>query len=66
MTALPPLYHSEKQGEREIKKMSHFLLLSVLEGKGSYKSRKGDGATAHPLKDGGGTLARRIVRMDGS
>ena len=27
MTAAPSLYHSDKQGEREIKKMSHFLLL---------------------------------------
>ena len=30
MTATPPLYHSEKQSECEIKKMSHFLRLGVL------------------------------------
>lgn len=52
MTALPPLYHSEKQGEREIKKMIHFLLLSVLEGKGTYKSRKGDGTAVELWHEG--------------
>ena len=65
MTATLPLYHSEKQSEREIKKMRHFLLLSVLweGGGGTFKSRKVDGAMTHPLREGGGTLARQIIRI---